>query len=287
MIFGLAPARHALGADLAPMLHGANATADRKRFRLRNSLVTAQVALSLMLVVTAFLFLRSLEKAAHTDPGFTDGEHPDCLASMSRCRVIANSRPSSWRQRFKERLRGDPRRRVGGERAHDSAARQRLRPRQRARARRHRAPRRDGRFDADWDVVSPEYFETIDMPIVEGRAFRDSDRDGAPWVAIVSETFARQAWPGQSASAGVLHAAQDDDDEERPVQIVGVARDAKYRYISSRDRAVHLRADGAAAATRDSSSTSATRPDAQVAPEIRDGDGAGRTERADRHAAVV
>ena len=41
-------------------------------------------------------------------------------------------------------------------------------------------PREDGRFDADWDVVSPEYFETIEMPIVEGRAFRDSDRDGAP-----------------------------------------------------------------------------------------------------------
>ena len=52
------------------MLHGAHSTADRKRFRLRNSLVSAQVALSLMLVVTAFLFLRSLEKAAHTDPGF-------------------------------------------------------------------------------------------------------------------------------------------------------------------------------------------------------------------------
>ena len=70
VIFGLAPARHALGSDLAPMLHGANATADRKRFRLRNSLVTAQVALSLMLVVTALLFLRSLERAAQTDPGF-------------------------------------------------------------------------------------------------------------------------------------------------------------------------------------------------------------------------
>src|SRR5688572_17591031 len=70
LIFGLAPARHALSGDLAPMLHGANATADRKRFRLRNSLVAAQVALSLMLVVTAFLFLRSLGKAADTDPGF-------------------------------------------------------------------------------------------------------------------------------------------------------------------------------------------------------------------------
>src|SRR4030095_10136693 len=68
VIFGLAPARHALGADLAPMLHGANSTADRKRFRLRNVLVVAQVALSLMLVVIAFLFVRTLQAATAIDP---------------------------------------------------------------------------------------------------------------------------------------------------------------------------------------------------------------------------
>ncbi len=55
VVFGLAPARHALGADLAPMLHGANSTADRRRLGLRNTLVAAQVALSLMLVVVALL----------------------------------------------------------------------------------------------------------------------------------------------------------------------------------------------------------------------------------------
>jgi predicted permease len=93
-------------------------------------------------------------------------------------------------------------------------------------------PFRDGRFDADWDIVSPEYFDTINMQIVEGRAFRESDRDGAPRVAIVNETFARQAWPGQSA-VGRIFMQQADDNEERAVEIVGVARDAKYRYISS------------------------------------------------------
>jgi hypothetical protein len=93
-------------------------------------------------------------------------------------------------------------------------------------------PYRDGRFDADWDIVSPDYFETIRMPIVDGRAFNDGDRDGAPLVAIVSETFARQAWPGQSA-VGRTFMQQTSETEERPVQVVGVARDAKYRYISS------------------------------------------------------
>jgi predicted permease len=94
------------------------------------------------------------------------------------------------------------------------------------------AGRDDGRFDADWDVVSPGYFETIQMRIVDGRAFRASDREGSPWVAIVSETFARRAWPGQSA-VGRTFMQRTDETNERAVEVVGVARDAKYRYISS------------------------------------------------------
>src|SRR6187401_442196 len=70
------------------------------------------------------------------------------------------------------------------------------------------------------------------MAIVEGRAFNDADRLGAPWVAIVSETFAKQAWPGQSAIGRTFY-QRSDEPEERPIQIVGVSRDAKYRYISS------------------------------------------------------
>ena len=92
--------------------------------------------------------------------------------------------------------------------------------------------REDGRIEADWDIVSPEYFETIEMPIVDGRAFRDSDRDGSGYVAIVSETFVRQAWPGQSG-VGRTFLQQTGEKEERTVEIVGVAKDAKYRYISS------------------------------------------------------
>jgi hypothetical protein len=72
------------------------------------------------------------------------------------------------------------------------------------------------------------------MPIVDGRAFTAADREGAQFVAIVSETFARQAWPGQSA-VGRFVMQRVDAADERPLQIVGVARDAKYRFISSAD----------------------------------------------------
>src|SRR5688572_24044034 len=230
MVFGLAPARHALSAELPPMLHGANATADRTRFRLRNSLVTVQVALSLMLVVTAFLFLRALDKAAQTDPGFQTAHIQ--IASVDVSLAGYRDQPAvALASRFKERLQA-----ISGV---ESVAHARMIPLQGSgfslgsvRVPGLQGPFRDGRFNADWDIVSPEYFETIKMGIVDGRAFRDSDREGAPRVAIVNDTFARQAWPGQSA-VGRIFMQQADANEERAVAIVGVARDAKYRYISS------------------------------------------------------
>jgi predicted permease len=230
VIFGLAPARHALSSDLAPMLHGAYATADRKRFRLRNSLVTAQVALSLMLVVTALLFLRSLEKAAQTNPGFQTANIQ--IASVDV--ALSGYREQSAVEvasRFKERLKG-----IAGV---ESVANARMIPLQGSgfglgglEVPGVKGPRSDGKFDPDWDVVSPEYFDTVKMDIVDGRAFLDSDRADVPWVAIINETFARQAWPGQSA-VGRTMLQNMGENKTRPMLVVGVARDAKYRYISS------------------------------------------------------
>jgi predicted permease len=230
LVFGLAPARHALSADLAPMLHGGHSTADRKRFRLRNSLVAAQVALSLMLVVTAFLFLRSLDQAAQTDPGFATANIQIATVDVSLS-GYREQKAVALVSRFTERLRS-----INGV---ESVAYARMIPLQGSgfglggvRVPGAEGPSGDGRIDADWDIVSPEYFGTIDMDIVDGRPFNDADRDGAPLVAIVSETFVRQAWPGQSG-VGRTFMQQMGGNEERPLQIVGVARDAKYRYISS------------------------------------------------------
>src|SRR4029450_8292645 len=177
-------------------------------------------------VVVAFLFLRSLEKAAYTDPGFKTANImlANVDVSLSGYR---EQRAVELASRFRERLKALP--------GVESVANARMIPLQGSgfgmgsvRVPGAKGNRDDGRFESDWDVVSPEYFDTIDMKIVEGRAFLDSDRVGAPWGAIVGETFARQAWPGQSAIGRVFY-QRDDVPEERPVQIVGVARDAKYR----------------------------------------------------------
>ena len=70
VLFALLPGLRASRVQLAPALHGAHATADRKRTWLRHGLVAAQVAMSLLLLVAAGLFLRSLQQAASIDAGF-------------------------------------------------------------------------------------------------------------------------------------------------------------------------------------------------------------------------
>lgn len=233
VIFGLAPARYALGADLASMLHGAYATADRRRWRLRNVLVAAQVALSLMLVVTALLFLRSLGAAARTHPGFETANIQIATVDVS-LGGYRDQQAVALADRVMERLRATS--------GVTSVATARMIPLQggfldlgEVRVPGAQRPSFDGHWNVDWDIVSPDYFQTLGMPMAEGRPFQGDDREGSRQVAIVNETFARLAFPGQSAVGRVLY-QQLSERDERPLEIVGVARDAKYRFISDPPR---------------------------------------------------
>jgi predicted permease len=233
LVFGLAPARHAVSGDLAPLLHGASSTADPGRLRLRNGLVVAQVALSLTLVVVAFLFLRALSAAASIDPGFSTAnvEIATLDVSLSGYRGEQAVRLA---ERFEERVRAIP--------GVVSVATSRMIALQgggfgmgRLRVPGATGPLEDGTWDPDWNVISPDYFETIDMPLVAGRRFTAADRDSAPRVVIVNETFAARAWPGRSAvGQKIVHVSGEDG--EREMEVVGVARAAKYRYISDGPR---------------------------------------------------
>jgi predicted permease len=70
--------------------------------------------------------------------------------------------------------------------------------------------------------IGPRYFETLEIPLVSGRGITDDDRRGAPGVAVVNETLAHRLWPGMDALGNTLRF------DGRSVEVVGVARDAKY-----------------------------------------------------------
>jgi predicted permease len=85
-------------------------------------------------------------------------------------------------------------------------------------------------IDASQNLVTPTYFQTLGLQLIAGRNFAASDRAGAPTVIIVNETLAKRAWPGQDPVGKHLALGAS----RRPLEVVGVVRDAKYRSIGER-----------------------------------------------------
>lgn len=229
VLFALLPAFQATRFDVAPALHGASATTDRRRTWLRHGLVGAQVSLALLLLVTAGLFSRSLQEAAKVDVGF-DVDGVDILQLDTR---IAGYRTTADGLRVADAL-VDRFRQVEGVRATGIS---RMVPLQggglglgRLSAPGYTGPDGSDEIRTDWDVVSPGYFDALGVRLVAGRAFTARDTESAPMVAIVNETLAARVWPGREAVGQRLR-QRTGPDQERTLEVVGVARNAKYRSV--------------------------------------------------------
>jgi predicted permease len=217
--FGLTPAFRATRVDIVTMLHGQHVTPDRKRMRLRHVLVAAQVALSLVLLVTTGVFLKSLRSAASADTGY-DGTSVRVFTVDTSLAGRVGLQSAALAERLLDRIG-----RIGGV---EAVATSRMIPLQGGRLGMG-ALRVPGYASPRWDVVSPAYFATLGVPIVAGRAFAGDDREGRPYVAIVNEAFAAAAWPGREAVGRVIDQATARNRFDRPLTIVGVARNANYR----------------------------------------------------------
>lgn len=228
--FGLLPALQATRFDVAPALHGHSATADRRRAWLRQGLVAAQVAMALLLLVAAGLFMRSLQEAATTDVGFTV-QNVDTLQIDTR---VGGYPTDAEGMRVIEAL-SDRFRAVPGVTAVGAS---RMVPLFSGRlglgglrAPGYVGPDGTDSIDADWDTVSAGYFEALDIAVMRGRAFDARDREGAPFVAIVNQTMAERLWPGEDPIGKQL-VQEVSRTEDRPLQIVGVTEPTKSASIS-------------------------------------------------------
>jgi putative ABC transport system permease protein len=237
VLFALLPALQATRFDVAPALHGASATADKRRAWLRQGMVAAQVAMALLLLVAAGLFLRSLQEAATVDAGFAV-ENVDTLQIDTR---IAGYRTPADANRVVDAL-AERFRRIPGVTAVGAS---RMVPLMGGRLGLGglRAPGYTGgpdgsdRIDADWDIVTPGFFDALQLRLIRGRPFSDGDREGAPYVAIVNETMAGRLWPGRDpVGQKLLQQTGREASDQRGLEIVGVAHDAKYAYITDQER---------------------------------------------------
>jgi predicted permease len=234
LVFGLAPARYALRQNVAGMLHGRSSTATRERLLTRHLLIVGQIAVSLALVITAGLFVRTLDAASRLDLGFQTA-NVDVVTIDTTLAGAASANPGQLIDRVVEHLR-----RIDGVEAVGHGFRLPLvagtyaigEIRLEGELVQTESPVRH----ANWDIVSPDYFRAIGLPLLQGREFSTADRHGAPDAAIVNEAFATRAWPDRSALGQRF--AQDGQPHTRVYEVVGIVRDAPYQTIGEAPRPV-------------------------------------------------
>ncbi|MGE0815383.1 MAG: ABC transporter permease [Vicinamibacterales bacterium] len=225
VLFGLAPALQFTRPDLVGELKDRSSQpAGRGWFTLRHALVVGQMALSSVALVGAGLFVRSLANAQQIDPGF-DARSLATLSFDLAARGMAPEAAYDRQREVLERVASAP----GVEQAaltnavpltFGGFARTVFLDGQDMR------DRAAGRF-VQIALISPSYFDTTGIPVTSGRAFTGADRQGTPAVAVVNETMAKQFWPDESPIGKRFFFFGQD----APVEVVGVARDAKVNFI--------------------------------------------------------
>jgi len=225
LVAGLAPALGASRRDVSQTLKSGGAPPDatgrwrgRRLPTTRELLVTAQVALTVVLLVVAGLVLRTLATVDRLDPGFAYQQMLASYVSTSSTSVTVDQREQYFRD-LAERLAAEPW--VRAVTVSDAAP---LSPHGAAEL------RLDGTTRPERFVVSrvvPGFFETMGIRVVRGRAFTVADRAGTKNVAIVNEALARQMGGGDPVGRQIWAPAADGT--EQAYEIVGLVADARVQ----------------------------------------------------------
>jgi putative ABC transport system permease protein len=227
LVFGLAPALQASNPDVQRVLK--DGSARRGRHWLRHLLVVGEVAIAVLLLIGAGLLINSFVRLQRIKPGMDLDKLLMVELSLPRSRYPEAGKAGAFYQelvRRVEALPGVEQASLGniiplsGTETNDPFS-------------------IEGRpFDlssapvAGWQLVTPNYFRTLGIPIMQGRDFTEHDHAESPNVAIINETMARRYWPNEDPLGQriMLGAAQPD----RPWSIIiGVARDIPHRTIDS------------------------------------------------------
>lgn len=230
LIFGLAPALQATRVDVLPSLketHGVQGAARRglRRLSLAQVLVGSQIAISMLMLVAAGLFVRTLSNLESIQLGFNrenvllfqlnalKGGHkePDLSAFYADLRRQFGEIPGISAATLSEGSM------VGGETG---------------------LPLTVGGTPVPpgtriWNV-GPNFFHTMQIPMLAGRDFDEHDRPGTPFVVVVNEAFAKDNFPGRNplGQRVVLLEAGEKPRVARDMEIVGVSRDARYGSLT-------------------------------------------------------
>lgn len=231
VLFGFAPALRASRPDLVSVLKGTGGSAAvaGRRIALQSVLVVSQIVMSLLLVIAALLFVRSLQAASAIDTGFRS-ERLLLVDAAPRPGADSAVDEALVAQRMQERIAALP-----GVRAVSwtGAAPLGLESSRRGVVVEGYKPRQGEDMEYHYNHVGPSYFETMGIEMRRGRAITAADRRGAPQVVVVNEAFARRFWPGQDPLGRRLSTSGAGGPF---AEVVGIARDSKYVSLTEEPR---------------------------------------------------
>jgi predicted permease len=223
LAFGLLPALRATRTDLVSTLkdEGAAFGGHLTRSRLRNGMVVAQVALSMVLLVVSGLLLRGVIRGSSIDPGF-ETKNLIYLEQSASQAGYDKTRAQQFSEELAARLETLPgvrqATRVLGAPFWTMPQTTISLPAEAAAGVQSRG--------AHYNAVTPDYFETVGIPIIRGRGFTEEERRAGAAVVLVSETTARNLWPNQDPLGKLLRT----EPNAAFAQVIGVVRDAQNVY---------------------------------------------------------
>jgi predicted permease len=234
VLFGLAPAlavsRPALVASLKDEAGGATG-----RGRLRGALVIAQVALSLMLLICSGLFMRGLRNAGSVDPGF-DADNLLVMSMDLQLQGYSETTGRNFSRQLLDRARALPGV-VSGSMTDELPLVITGGSRRGITIEGYAAQPGEGR-EVNSSSVTPGYFETLNIPVLRGRAFNEQDREGSPGVVIVNEAFTRRYWPGQDPIGKRIQMGGSfgGSNNSPYLEVIGAVGDGKYVTLGEEAR---------------------------------------------------
>ena len=228
VVAGIVPAWRSTGGDLNELLHGVGRGATRGGHRFRKVLVVAQVGGSLMLLIVAGLFSRSLLSVQRSDLGF-DPAHVLNIAIDPSLAGYNQTQAYDAAGRLLARIQSVPGVQsatlavsvpMGGFNMGYSLEIEGFNP-----------PAGQRAVSAGCNIVSPGYFETMRIPLLRGRDLQAADGEDRAQVAIINQAMADRFWPGQDP---IGKRFRMKDDLDHPVQVVGVVRNSRTTTLLTR-----------------------------------------------------
>jgi putative ABC transport system permease protein len=221
--FGLFPAlRTARGTDLSALRDGSRAGGGHRQRRLRAVLVTVEVTMSVILLITSGLLIRAVWRVQSIDPGFETRDVLTLRTALPRPKYDSPVRRHEYYGRVLSEVRALPG-------VHSAAFISGLPMVVTGLVTAIEIPGQDARrtrnAGASHRWVTPQYFRTMGIPLHRGRDVEDTDTGDRAWVAVVSVSFAERYWPGQDPIGRTFR------HRDRTRTVVGVVGDTKVRGL--------------------------------------------------------